>query len=58
MIDLLYYGAPLIFVGALAGLIYPDQPAAVLSAQAVFVVLEVLGMAVGAVLSRRNGRAS
>ncbi len=58
MVDLLYYSAPLIFVGALAGLIYPDQPAAVLCAQAMFVVLEVIGHAVGSALRRRNGRAA
>jgi hypothetical protein len=58
MIDLLYYFAPLIFVGAITGLIYPDSAATVLAAQATFVVLEVIGMAVGAVLRRRNGRAT
>jgi hypothetical protein len=53
MVDLLYYSAPLIAVGGIASYLYPDQPAAVLSAQA-----KVLGMAVGIVLRRRNGRAA
>ncbi len=60
MVDLLYYSAPLIFVGGIASLIYPDSPAAVLSAQAAFVMLQVIGkffLCVGAVLRRRNGRA-
>jgi hypothetical protein len=57
MVDLLYYSAPLIAVGGIAGWIYPDQPAAVLSAQAMFVVLEALGIGVGAVLRCRSGRA-
>ncbi len=57
MVDLLYYSVPLIAVGGIAGLIYPDQPAAVLSAQAGFVVLLVIGkflLWVGAVLRRRQ----
>jgi hypothetical protein len=32
MIDLLYYGCPIIAVGALVGYVYPDQSAAVVSA--------------------------
>ena len=56
MVDLLYYCAPVIFVGALAGLIFPDHAAAVLSAQAIFVVFEALGIGVGAVLRRRKGK--
>jgi hypothetical protein len=55
MVDLLYYSCPLITIGALAGLIFPDQPAAVLSAQVVYVGLYALGIGAGALL---RGRAS
>ncbi len=57
MIDLLYYAAPLIAVGGVVGLLSNDA-AEVLAAQATFVVLQLIGMAIGAVLRRRNGRAA
>lgn len=53
---LICYSAPLLAVGGIAGLMYPGQPAAVLSAQAGFVVLGLFGYAVEAVFRRRNGR--
>jgi hypothetical protein len=56
MVDLLYYTAPLIAVGAATSLIF-SEPVVVLVAQAMFVVLEALGIGVGAVLRRRNRRA-
>jgi hypothetical protein len=56
MIGILYYSAPLLFVGGIASLLYPDEPAAVLSAQAGFVVVELLAVAIADVLTRRNGR--
>jgi hypothetical protein len=57
MIGIIYYSAPLLFVGGIASLLYPDEPAAVLSAQAGFVVVELLALAIAAVLTRRNGEA-
>jgi hypothetical protein len=55
--DLISYSAPQLAVGGIAGLMYPHQPAAVLSAQVTFVVLGLLGYAVEAMLRRqRNER--
>jgi hypothetical protein len=55
MVDLLYYSAPLLVVGGIASLIYPDQSAAVLAAQAAFIAIEAIGYVVGATFRRRNG---
>jgi hypothetical protein len=55
MIDLLAYSAPIITVGAIAALILPNQAAAVVSAQAGFPAMEVLGCAIGSLLKRDGG---
>jgi hypothetical protein len=53
MIELLYYGCPLIAVGGVAGLL-SDNVAEVLSAQATFLALQLIGVAVGKWLRRRR----
>jgi hypothetical protein len=55
MVDLLYYSGPLIAIGGGAGLLYNDA-AMVLSCQVLFVVANAIGISIGALLRRRNGR--
>jgi hypothetical protein len=54
MVDLLYYGAPLIAIGGVVGLI-SNNTAEVLAAQSTFIVLQAIGYGIGALLRRRNG---
>jgi hypothetical protein len=56
MADPFYYTASTIFVGAVIGLLYPEDLEAVLAAQSVFAVIAALGYVL--VRRRRNGRAS
>jgi hypothetical protein len=54
MLNLLSTACPIIVVGALVGLLYPHQPAAVLTAQALFVAFECIGRGVSVMLHRRR----